>query len=611
MTDSRQTTPKLITEPATDPAKPPISPPAPVAAAKPPVSLLAPAVAVPALLILVGAVLAFLGMNRLANFDAEIRGLRNDLQRQADVEKTLAVNDRSEFKAENRHAMDAMRQGLETQLAQFQQILETLAEKTLQDEIEQELEALRQSIRDFETDYGEKLASIKKDLEPYAWLEERKEEVDLLVGLETIGVAHQRVSELFRQGKTDMALRVSRYAADQKLPGSLVDFHNLATELAQHAHYPLASQIIENGLEAFPTDIDLLADAVIFAFNTGDLTSAEAALEQLREIDYERWNWRPFVFGGDLLEALGRPEEAMELYQTFQELIPFDERAYSQPGEYYSGLGRYEQVIEYCERGLERCPRAPQCALFLAQSYMAIAEYEKAIHAADRAIEGTATLQPTVSQAAVLWERASAEDALFHQRISTELRNDHSWRIDETTLRLAQNAIIDYSTVLALSDQDEHRSQGSDRITILQSVLVRLGVTAEVLADIIDSSKLDTGPSSSTQSLEALYAGSLEEFLEFLEANYYDGEVWEERVGRLFPDFDSSEYLIATGRNPAAMADLPEELAVKVVQDLLAGWVLENREWLEWNEGVGKFELRTSDSENGAPPISPNKGPRD
>ena len=149
--------------------------------------------------------------------------------------------------------------------------------------------------------------------------------------------------------------------------------------------------------------------------------------------------------------AEGRDEQALDVYRRFREVIPQDERGYSMEADYYRTTQKYEQAISVLREGLEACRWAPQSASMLSDILRAVGRYEEAIAAADRGIEATADEQPTTKQSFLVWHRALAKDALFHQRLHALQGSQDEETVEELGL-LAESAIDDYSLSLQMFD---------------------------------------------------------------------------------------------------------------------------------------------------------------
>nr|VFJ66841.1 MAG: Tetratricopeptide (TPR) repeat [Candidatus Kentron sp. FW] len=301
---------------------------------------------------------------------------------------------------------------------------------------------------------------IKDHLEPYRWLSPRSDKEDFRVGIDSVGTAHEKATQLFSEDKPDMAIQVAKHVLEKKISGSPDDFHNLAAQLARKDLYSRASQIILLGLESFDKNIDLLSDGVKYLSSSGDTERANELAKRLQDIPKDHWNWRAFVFLGDYFELMGEFEKAFAVYEEFKKQRPYDERAYSQHGGVFQQWGKYDEAIQIFEEGLRKVRKAPQTALRLADCYIEVGEYSKAIAAIDRAIEGTADSQPSVNISSLFWTRAEAEDALVHSGTITDTKELGKY---------IESAITDYQAALSMPDCIiVYRIHGPQRIKVLR-----------------------------------------------------------------------------------------------------------------------------------------------
>ena len=175
--------------------------------------------------------------------------------------------------------------------------------------------------------------------------------------------------------------------------GDSDDFHNLSAELGRREHKFVGLRVIKRGLARFPSNVDLLSDAVQYSSSLGALDEALGFVDQLFKVPFSEWNWRAFTFVGDYYEANGQIEVAMKLYEKMREEIPDDERGYSHAGIHYFKNGRYEKAIEILAPALDKLRRCSQCASnqsILSQCYLESGHYEEAIKCASRGIEADA-----------------------------------------------------------------------------------------------------------------------------------------------------------------------------------------------------------------------------
>ena len=194
-----------------------------------------------ALVLFVG---GFLGITRLAHYEDTIKDARDSLNKQLLEERKLAGTERENFRKE-----------IDTRLKEIKDTIESVSEKYVAAAVGVRQEKIKRDIGELEKKTKARIKEIDEKLGPYRWLESRKDEVDSLVGIGSIGVAHSKMTELFRDKKPDMAIRVAKHALDSKISGDPDDFHNLAAELARQNLYSLASWVVLRGLEHFPQSV--------------------------------------------------------------------------------------------------------------------------------------------------------------------------------------------------------------------------------------------------------------------------------------------------------------------------------------------------------------------
>jgi len=380
-------------------------------------------------------------------------------------------------------------------LADIEERLTRSVQSLAREHVDTELELRRQEwaglYEDYRTQVTQIIERIEQKLDPFAYLAEQKHDPqEEFADIRTIGVVHDRVTQLFAAGKAPQALKVTEKALEGKLSGSADDFHNLAVELAKHDQNVLAVQVIESGLERFDCAPDLLADAILYNLHLGQKDSCEQWYQKLQQMDKSDYNWRCFVFATKFLETFGRADEASGLYDDFKRLLPYDERAYSGWGQYLYGKGQLDQAVEILEEGIAKCPKAPQSAFLLSQIYEELGKYNEAVRAANAAIRGNVGEQPSVNQSAILWHRAQALDGWLCQQFSERDQAGQLWgqekEADALLVERAKRCVRDYVTSLSLSDPiRQFLERQPDRIKILENSLRTHGVPEEQISQVM------------------------------------------------------------------------------------------------------------------------------
>ena len=422
-----------------------------------------------------GFIVGMLGLKRLEQFDKEIEALRTS------TGGTL-IEERKFLAEENK----ATREQIDKRFSEVRQDVQSLVERYASNLLSARQKDLENFLTAAEMRARNMIASVRNELQPYEWLASKQDRLRHFTDILTMGIAHSRVTALYADGKEDAAIEVARYAVNNTLPGSTDDFHNLSSELARNDQDTLAADVIRVGLALYPRDVDLLADGIKCYSVIGNLKESENHLATLRKVNYALWNWRAFVFAGDFLELTERPEEAMDIYSQFRINLPDDERGYSQPGIYYRKLGKFAPAVEILEAGIAACRRCSQTAFSLSEIYIEQGEYEKAILATNRALESNADEQPSVNQSAVLWNRAIAQDALLHRKLS-----DPGTVIGDDIIQLAACTVVDYRTALSMKDAiHEFRVRGPQRIQIMKGLLKRHGLEEDSIMHLVGTEPL-------------------------------------------------------------------------------------------------------------------------
>lgn len=301
----------------------------------------------------------------------------------------------------------------------------------------------------------------------------------------SLSMVFDQVAELFDSGHTDRAIATVHHAITTGVSGGVNDFHNLGSVLARHDHEPLAVQVINAGLRLHPKDVDLLSDAVMFNSRIGQASAAESAVETLRQVDVDSWNWRAFVFVGDHLKAKGNIATALKLYATFRSTIPHDERGYVEPARHFHTLGRLDDAYSLVMECMQKCSSCPQAAFLGAEILHDMGRYADAVAAATRALECNAAYQPMVSQSAVLARRAFARDSQVHRMLGSDDSSNSHVPVTPEIITLARACVQDYATGSRMSDTlPSFKVRAQERIEIVLATLSQHGASSEQLSEV-------------------------------------------------------------------------------------------------------------------------------
>lgn len=123
------------------------------------------------------------------------------------------------------------------------------------------------------------------------------------------------------------------------LVGVADQYHNLAVPFTRNGDYRTGYEIILKGLEVYPYDVDLLADAVYYGSSCDRIDECWGHIQTLNSRPRSLWNWRSFSFVIDFY--LGMPQwceevdeilkgaiVALELVGEYRRYLQYEEKAY-------------------------------------------------------------------------------------------------------------------------------------------------------------------------------------------------------------------------------------------------------------------------------------------
>lgn len=200
---------------------------------------------------------------------------------------------------------------------------------------------------------------------------------------------------------------------------SAIGFHNRTVDLTRRGDFAGAVAVCIRGLKRFPTDIDLLADAICYSSRRGDKETAEHYYQRLVEtIPRRRWNWRAFTFSFDYLlkDPVRNEESCRAIIADYKKYHPSEERAYCAESELEGALGNETRSREVLEEAVGTLKSASQCALRLAEMQLDTGCFQEAIQTVNYAVCSSAQLQPSIDVSCLLLVRTMAKDALLHQK---------------------------------------------------------------------------------------------------------------------------------------------------------------------------------------------------
>lgn len=145
--------------------------------------------------------------------------------------------------------------------------------------------------------------------------------------------------------------------------GTANAFHNLTVSAIKIANdYLTALEIAMAGLKLHGRNTDLLADAIRYGANCGQIDTCERYTSQLLAIDKKEWTWRAFSFLIDYRSANMCPEaDILSLIKDYQRAYPDKEDSWFCEYEYYKDdntkKAYAEAALEKAEGNVTVCPK--------------------------------------------------------------------------------------------------------------------------------------------------------------------------------------------------------------------------------------------------------------
>ena len=155
-------------------------------------------------------------------------------------------------------------------------------------------------------------------------------------------ISVEQAQTLLQEGEVDdsnLPLVRDSVVNSDVIVGSSADYHNLAVEMTRRGCYLLGFDIVQKGLQQYPYNIDLLADAVYYGSCAGKFDQCEQYAETLKSRPFALWSWRAYTFmidyymdKADWLESttdiMQSLKDALSLAAKAQDILSTDERGY-------------------------------------------------------------------------------------------------------------------------------------------------------------------------------------------------------------------------------------------------------------------------------------------
>lgn len=197
------------------------------------------------------------------------------------------------------------------------------------------------------------------------------------------------------------------------------DYHNKSADLARKGKIREAADMCIRGLEKFPYNMDLLADAIKYSSDVGDVSAAEEYLDKLNErVPRNTWNWRAYTFVLDfLMKDFSKNEKlCREIIADYRKNLPYEEKSAVAESELEEKLGNHERSKGILVQAVKERFNAPQCALRLLDLQFQHGEFEEALRTSDYFLIASCEAQPSTNTNYQLYVRCLAEDAILHKK---------------------------------------------------------------------------------------------------------------------------------------------------------------------------------------------------
>lgn len=235
--------------------------------------------------------------------------------------------------------------------------------------------------------------------------------------------------------------------------GTADEFHNFVAELAAAGYYGPACCVLEDGIDQYSLNTDLLADYLIYGIKCGKQQKCEQYYQQLDEINDRKKTWRAFDFSIDYLLFLISEEndeqkmaqikqKALNMVSRFKKTLPEEELAYLSEYQIYEAtFDRAEglrQLANFLNNDERKAKVAPRCHLKYIDKMLEQGEYEQVILYANDGAAEAAQEQEGVDTGYFFYALALAKDALW---LKTDKGKPNVDREEaETILRYYQTA---------------------------------------------------------------------------------------------------------------------------------------------------------------------------
>lgn len=243
----------------------------------------------------------------------------------------------------------------------------------------------------------------------------------------SIGEAERLIKEYIYEDNDDAVYDlVQEILAQDKVIGSVNDFHNFSVNFSRRDDYETACCILDKGLEQFPRAVDLLADYLQSGVNCNRFDLCAKYYDRLLKIPMMRWTWRGFSFSVDYMQSIAdNIEEEEELLKWKQKMLdiadqyyvyfPYSEDAFLVKADIFQYFNEKEKEVEILQKALEQIKSSPKCALRLADIFFERGDYEKTLEYIEKCKYGSVQTQEKINEGYMYYLSGLCKAAHMHQ----------------------------------------------------------------------------------------------------------------------------------------------------------------------------------------------------
>lgn len=257
----------------------------------------------------------------------------------------------------------------------------------------------------------------------------------------SIGHAHELIQSARVENNFGLIKQIGQSILNQdEIIGDANDYHNLSVEFSRLDDYATSFQIVEKGLQQFPFNIDLLADAIFYGSNSKQYEKCECYIKKLRSAPFARWNWRAFTFlvdyyldkadwTEDTTQLFGFSDSALEVAKAHQLILPTEEKGYLSEFKIRTLRERYFRAEKKAEKAEEESKLAEnalkqaiesedilavQCCSKYADFLFEKQRYSEVISVCDQALQYGES-QSSAKLSYFLYLSGQSKDVLIHR----------------------------------------------------------------------------------------------------------------------------------------------------------------------------------------------------